>query len=420
MDQLNIIFIGHVDAGKSTIGGHIMYLMGMVSDRTLKKYQEAAKALNRESWFYSWALDTNDEERAKGKTVDVGRSSFTTKSKHITILDAPGHKSFVPNMINGAAQADVAILVISARKGEFETGFERGGQTQEHVMLVKTAGINRLIVLVNKMDDPTVQWDETRYQDIIHKLNPYLRKCGFNKSIFFPVSGLGGTNLFTSNKTVCPWYDGETFIHHLDSLPPIERNVESFCLIVSERIKDRGMVVSGKVESGTISKNKMVTIMPQNIQVEVLQVLDDDHEISTKLVVPGEHIKLRLKTEHDIGLGDVLCDNPCSTGKIFDAQVAIVESKSIICPGYTPVIHLHSCTRDVTLTHLICTIDKKSGEKGPLPRFLKQDQSAIVRLELMGSEVCMETYKNFSQLGRFTLRDEGRTVALGKILKVIK
>ncbi|XP_010165234.1 eukaryotic peptide chain release factor GTP-binding subunit ERF3A-like, partial [Antrostomus carolinensis] len=157
-EHVNVVFIGHVDAGKSTIGGQIMYLTGMVDKRTLEKYEREAKEKNRETWYLSWALDTNQEERDKGKTVEVGRAYFETEKKHFTILDAPGHKSFVPNMIGGASQADLAVLVISARKGEFETGFEKGGQTREHAMLAKTAGVKHLIVLINKMDDPTVNW----------------------------------------------------------------------------------------------------------------------------------------------------------------------------------------------------------------------------------------------------------------------
>merc|ERR1712227_867363 len=164
-EHVNIVFIGHVDAGKSTIGGQIMYLTGMVDKRTLEKYEREAKEKNRETWYLSWCMDTNLEERDKGKTVEVGRAYFETDRKHFTILDAPGHKSFVPNMIGGASQADLAVLVISARKGEFETGFERGGQTREHAMLVKTAG---------------VKWDKARYDYCKDNLTPYLKKVGFN------------------------------------------------------------------------------------------------------------------------------------------------------------------------------------------------------------------------------------------------
>ncbi|KAG8558286.1 hypothetical protein GDO81_016937 [Engystomops pustulosus] len=207
-EHVNVVFIGHVDAGKSTIGGQIMYLTGMVDKRTLEKYEREAKEKNRETWYLSWALDTNQEERDKGKTVEVGRAYFETEKKHFTILDAPGHKSFVPNMIGGASQADLAVLVISARKGEFETGFEKGGQTREHAMLAKTAGVKHLIVLINKMDDPTVNWSIDRYEECKEKLVPFLKKVGFNpkKDIhFMPCSGLTGANLKEPVET-CPWY----------------------------------------------------------------------------------------------------------------------------------------------------------------------------------------------------------------------
>ncbi|XP_039991419.1 eukaryotic peptide chain release factor GTP-binding subunit ERF3A [Xiphias gladius] len=225
-EHVNVVFIGHVDAGKSTIGGQIMYLTGMVDKRTLEKYEREAKEKNRETWYLSWALDTNQEERDKGKTVEVGRAYFETEKKHFTILDAPGHKSFVPNMIGGASQADLAVLVISARKGEFETGFEKGGQTREHAMLAKTAGVKHLIVLINKMDDPTVNWSLERYEECKEKLVPFLKKVGFNpkKDIhFMPCSGLTGANL-KDPVPECLWYTGLPFIAHLDSLPNFTRS----------------------------------------------------------------------------------------------------------------------------------------------------------------------------------------------------
>jgi peptide chain release factor subunit 3 len=153
---------------------------GQVDERTIQKYEKEAKEKNRESWYLAYILDTSEEERAKGKTVEVGRAHFNTTKKRYTLLDAPGHKNYVPNMIGGASQADVGVLVISARKGEFEAGFDRGGQTREHAMLAKTLGIQKLIVLVNKMDDPHVKWDKGRYDEIEGKLTPFLKKCGFN------------------------------------------------------------------------------------------------------------------------------------------------------------------------------------------------------------------------------------------------
>ncbi|NWT03497.1 ERF3A factor, partial [Mionectes macconnelli] len=424
-EHVNVVFIGHVDAGKSTIGGQIMYLTGMVDKRTLEKYEREAKEKNRETWYLSWALDTNQEERDKGKTVEVGRAYFETEKKHFTILDAPGHKSFVPNMIGGASQADLAVLVISARKGEFETGFEKGGQTREHAMLAKTAGVKHLIVLINKMDDPTVNWSNERYEECKEKLVPFLKKVGFNpkKDIhFMPCSGLTGANLKEQSE-FCPWYIGLPFIPYLDNLPNFNRSVDGpIRLPIVDKYKDMGTVVLGKLESGSICKGQQLVMMPNKHNVEVLGILSDD--VETDSVAPGENLKIRLKgiEEEEILPGFILCDlnNLCHSGRTFDAQIVIIEHKSIICPGYNAVLHIHTCIEEVEITALICLVDKKTGEKSKTrPRFVKQDQVCIARLRTAGT-ICLETFKDFPQMGRFTLRDEGKaTIAIGKVLKLV-
>ncbi|KAJ8384014.1 hypothetical protein AAFF_G00212580 [Aldrovandia affinis] len=427
-EHVNVVFIGHVDAGKSTIGGQIMYLTGMVEKRTLEKYEREAKEKNRETWYLSWALDTNQEERDKGKTVEVGRAYFETEKKHFTILDAPGHKSFVPNMIGGASQADLAVLVISARKGEFETGFEKGGQTREHAMLAKTAGVKHLIVLVNKMDDPTVNWSLERYEECKEKLVPFLKKVGFNpkKDIhFMPCSGLTGANL-KEPADLCTWYTGLPFIPHLDSLPNFNRSSDGpVRLPIVDKYKDMGTVILGKLESGSISKAQQLVMMPNRGHrlhtVEVLSLLSDD--VETEDATPGENLKLRLKgiEEEEILPGFILCnaENLCHSGRTFDAQIVIIEHKSIICPGYNAVLHIHTCIEEVQITALICLVDKKTGEKSKTrPRFVKQDQVCIARLRTAGT-ICLETFKEFPQMGRFTLRDEGKTIAIGKVLKLV-
>ncbi|XP_039227643.1 eukaryotic peptide chain release factor GTP-binding subunit ERF3A isoform X2 [Drosophila yakuba] len=426
-EHVNVVFIGHVDAGKSTIGGQIMSLTGMVDKRTLEKYEREAREKSRESWYLSWALDTNQEERDKGKTVEVGRAYFETDRKHFTILDAPGHKSFVPNMIGGAAQADLAVLVISARKGEFETGFDRGGQTREHAMLAKTAGVKHLVVLVNKMDDPTVNWDQTRYNECKDKILPYLKKLGFNPAkdlTFMPCSGLSGYGLKEQiSETLCPWYRGPAFIPFIDELPSLNRKSDGpFIMPIVDKYKDMGTVVMGKVESGTARKGQNLLVMPNRTQVAVDQLFSDDFEVTS--VGPGENVKIKLKgiEEEDVSPGFVLCDaaNPIKTGKIFDAQVVILEHKSIICAGYSAVMHIHCAAEEVTVKALICLVDKKTGDKSKTrPRFVKQDQVAIMRIECSGM-ICLEQFKLFPQMGRFTLRDENKTIAIGKVLKVVE
>lgn len=298
----------------------------------------------------------NISEREKGKTVEVGRAYFETERKHFTILDAPGHKSFVPNMIGGAAQADLAVLVISARKGEFETGFDRGGQTREHAMLAKTAGVKHLIVLVNKMDDPTVEWDEGRYNECRDKILPYLRKLGFNPAkdlTFMPCSGQTGQGLKEQLELkLCPWYRGPPFISFIDQLPLLNRKMDGpFIMPVVDKYKDMGTVVMGKVEAGEAKKGQSLLLMPNRTPVIVDQLWSDDEEVTS--VSPGENVKIKLKgiEEEDVSPGFVLCDSmtPIRTGRIFDAQLVILEHKSIICAGYSAVMHIHCAAEEVTV-----------------------------------------------------------------------
>ncbi|MCP9260743.1 G1 to S phase transition 1 [Dirofilaria immitis] len=406
-EHVNMVFIGHVDAGKSTIGGHLMYLTGMVDKRTLDKYEREAKDKGRESCassfsyfrYLSWALDTNDEEREKGKTVECGPER---------------HKQ------------NLAVLVISARKGEFETGFDRGGQTREHAMLVKTTGVKYLVVLVNKMDDPTVNWDEERFKEIQSKLTPYLRKCGFNPKtdiIYIPVSGLTGAFLKERpNAEFGSWYTGPCFIEYIDTmLPSISRDYEGpVRVIIADKYSDMGTIIIGKMESGVVVKGQTLTVMPNRTSIQVIQLWSDDVEIDK--VVSGDNVKLKLKgiEDNDILPGFVLCspDALCHVGRVFDAEVVILDHKSIIASGYSCVLHIQSATEEVVVKAVICTIDKKTGNK-VRARFVKQDEKCIMRLESSES-FCLEAFKNFPQMGRFTLRDEGKTIAIGKVLKLVE
>jgi len=426
-EHVNVVFIGHVDAGKSTIGGQIMYLTNMVDKRTLEKYEKEAKEINRETWYLSWCMDTNAEERNKGKTVEVGRAYFETEKKHFTILDAPGHKSYVPNMIGGASQADLAVLVISARKGEFETGFERGGQTREHAMLVKTAGVKHLVILINKMDDPTVKWEQKRYDYCRDQLTPYLKSVGFNPAkgqcFFMPCSGLTGQGILEPCGSDAPWYTGLPFIPYIDSLDTLKRHVDGpFMMPIVDKYSEMGTVVIGKVESGCMKKGDLLLVMPNRVEVKVDQIWSDDIEVTE--VTSGENIKTKVKgiEESEVTPGFVLCcpTNPIKTGRVFDAQVVMLDLKSIICAGFSCMLHLQAMAEEVTIKALICLVDKKTGEKSKTrPRFIKQDQIAIARF-VANHPICMETFKAHPQLGRFTLRDEGTTIAIGKILKVVE
>jgi len=421
-DHLNVVFVGHVDAGKSTLGGQIMYLTGMVDRRTLDKYEREAKEKNRETWYLSWALDTNQEERDKGKTVEVGRAFFRTNTKRFTILDAPGHRSYVPNMIGGTTQADIAILVISARRGEFETGFERGGQTREHAVLVKVAGVQHLIVLINKMDDSTVKWNRERYDKIKKSLLPFLKKIGFNQRDvhFMPCSGFTGANLKEGQPENHPWYTGLPLIPYLDQLATIKRDASApLRMPIVDRYKDMGVIVLGKLEAGTVTKAQQLVLQPNKKKVKVSSILRDETEVTT--AEAGENVKLRLDgvEEDEISKGFVLCSsvNLCNSSDVFVAQIMIIEYKSIIANGFRAIMHLHSCVEEVVIEKIIGLIDVKTGQKTKAKPYVKQGQSVVARLRTDGP-VCVEAFEDFPKMGRLALRDENITIAIGKVLKV--
>jgi len=426
-EHLNIVFIGHVDAGKSTIAGSVLYHTGMVDERTIQKYEKEAKENNRESWFLAYIMDTNEEERAKGKTVEVGRADFETKTKRYTILDAPGHKNYVPNMIGGASQADVGILVISAKKGEFESGFTKGGQTKEHSMLAKTLGIKYLLVVINKMDDPTVEWAKERYDEIQNTLSPYLKQCGFNLKdvIFLPISGLKGTNLKERlTKDVCPWYDGPSMLETLDILKPIDRlSSAPLRMPITDKYRDRGaVVVLGKVESGQITKGDTLVIVPNKVQVEVLGLFTSE-TTAVKTAKAGENVRVLIKgiDEENVHRGYLLSDKtkPVACQAKFEAQLAILEllpHKSIFSAGYTAIIHIHTAVEECTVTALVSQIDKKTLQVVKRkPQFIKNGGLVNCIIEC-NQPIPLELFSEIPQLGRFTLRDEGKTVAVGKVI----
>ncbi|KAK9246774.1 P-loop containing nucleoside triphosphate hydrolase protein [Lipomyces tetrasporus] len=428
-EHLSLIFMGHVDAGKSTMGGNLLFLTGTVDKRTMEKYEKEAKDAGRENWYLSWVLDLTKEERSKGKTVEVGRGYFETEKRRYTILDAPGHKTYVPSMIGGASQADVGILVISARKGEYETGFERGGQTREHAVLAKNQGVNKLIIAVNKMDDPTVNWSKERYDECTGKLGTYLKSLGYKPKedvTFMPVSAYSGANLKDRvAKDVCPWYDGPSLLEFLDSMPISERQINApFMMPVGSKYRDLGTMVEGKIESGHAKKGSQLLLMPNKVPVEVLTIYNET-EAEASTAVCGEQVKLRLKgvEEEDVQVGFVLSsvDHPVHTVIAFEAQIAIIELKSILSAGFTCVIHVHTAIEEVTFAALLHKLEKSTNRKSKKPpAFATRGMKIIARLEVVSTTgFCIERFEDYPQLGRFTLRDQGNTIAIGKVTKLL-
>ncbi|KAI0969576.1 P-loop containing nucleoside triphosphate hydrolase protein [Xylaria arbuscula] len=428
-EHVNVIFLGHVDAGKSTLGGSILYATGMVDERTMDKYKREAKELGRESWWLSWALDLTKEERSKGKTVEVGRGFFETEKRRYSILDAPGHKTYVPSMIGGAAQADVGVLVISARKGEYETGFEKGGQTREHAMLAKTQGVNKLVVVINKMDDATVQWSHDRYKECTTKLSQFLKGVGYNKSdvFYMPIAAQQLLNIKDRIPAgVCSFYDGPSLLEYLDDMQSLERKVNApFMMSVAGKYRDLGTMVEGKIEAGVCKKGMGLIMMPNKEKIEIA-ALYGETEDEIPIGQCGDQVRMRLRgiEEDDISPGFVLCSPKrlVHNVKAFEAQIRILELKSILTAGFNCVLHVHAAIEEVTFAALLHKLQKGTNRKSKVPpTHAKRGDSIIARMEVTGGagSVCVETFEEAPQLGRFTLRDQGQTIAIGKITKLI-
>lgn len=426
-EHVSIVFIGHVDAGKSTLGGQLLILTGMVDQRTVDKFRREAAEMGRESWVFSWALDSTKQERTKGITVEVGRAHFETDKRSYSILDAPGHKSFVPNMIGGASQADVGVLVISARTGEYEAGFEKGGQTREHAILAKTQGVNKLIVVINKMDDPTVAWSKERYDECTTKLSQFLRReAGYNPKtdvVFMPVSAFTGAGLKDRvDPKDCPWYSGPSLIEYLDSMQSFERKINAALMMpISTKWKDLGTILEGKIESGHIKKGNKVLMMPGEKQLEVTTVYNEtEEEVDGALC--GEQVRIRVKgvEEEDVLNGFVLTSlkSPVHTVTSFEAQIVILELQSLLTAGFSCVMHVHTAIEEVSFAALLHKLDKTNRKSKAAPAFAKQGMKIIARLETT-QPVCLERFSDFAQLGRFTLRDSGVTIAIGKVTKLL-
>eukprot|EP00980_Cylindrotheca_fusiformis_P009568 scaffold2109_cov216-Cylindrotheca_fusiformis.AAC.1 len=435
-EHLNMVFIGHVDAGKSTLSGNILYLTDNVDKRTIERYEKEAKDRNRESWFLAFIMDTNEEERAKGKTVEVGKAHFETELKRYTIMDAPGHKNYVPNMIMGASQADIGVLVVSARKGEFEAGFDRGGQTREHAMLAKTLGVSYLIVVVNKMDDPTVQWSKDRYDECVVTIRPYLKRCGFvikREVKFLPISGLQGANVKDEvSESECPWWkkcwqNGDnnttspTLLSLLDTLEIEDRDPNGPLRIpVLERYSDRGTIAMGKVESGIVRPGMKVILMPTGNEYKVDGVWANEEPVT--VARPGENVLIKLNGAglEDCRKGFVICsDPPCRAVDKFICKIAVTDmpdNTRILTAGFQAVFHAHCCEEECTIVKIYETKNNK-GHVVKGARFASEGMQCVCQIKLDRSAP-VETFDSMPFLGRFTLRTEGKSIAIGKITKL--
>lgn len=435
-------------------------------------------------------MDTTDEERAKGKTQECGRATFRTQLRHYTILDAPGHKNFVPFMIGGASQAEIGVLVVSSRAGEFEAGFERGGQTREHAVLAKTAGVGSLIVAVNKMDEHN--WSKDRWDYILENIQPFLKQSGFNlktQVTFIPLEGLSGLNLkdrLPPGK--CDWYDGPSLLELLDktkivlpdSQADLRISVSDKCVpsrillnslftdtagfsggsklaienckhsslhflvgrsqifvsachlltprrkfvrrihvpltdLIHTRYREADLFVTGKIFQGNITKGQKILCQPSNEQPTIMEILIDDQ--AQDFAVAGDNVLLKIRGVEDeiVFPGSVICaveGRPCPVVLTFEAKLNVLAAKSIMTAGYECMLHVHNSVVYCTIEQVISVIDRNTGEQ-KVP-FIRVGQQARVRLSV-SEKICVETYKDLQALGRFIMREDQMTTAIGVI-----
>ncbi|KAM6915413.1 HBS1-like protein [Xenentodon cancila] len=422
---LNLVVIGHVDAGKSTLMGHLLYLLGNVNKRTMHKYEQESKKAGKASFAYAWVLDETGEERDRGVTMDVGMTKFETDSKVVTLMDAPGHKDFIPNMITGAAQADVAVLVVDASRGEFEAGFEAGGQTREHALLVRSLGVTQLAVAVNKMDQ--VNWQQDRFQEIISKLGHFLKQAGFKESdvFYIPTSGLSGENLTarSSVAALTSWYSGPSLLGQIDAFKAPQRSIDKpFRLCVSDVFKDQGsgFCVTGKIEAGYIQTGDRILAMPPNETCTVKGItLHDD---ALDWAAAGDHVSLTV-TGMDIikiNVGCVFCDpkKPIRVCSRFRARILLFNIEVPVTQGFPVLLHYQTVSEPATIRKLVSVLHKSSGEVlKKKPKCLNKGMNAVVDIQTQ-RPVSLELYKDFKELGRFMLRYVGSTIAAGVVTEI--
>jgi elongation factor 1-alpha len=301
--HINIVVIGHVDAGKSTTTGHLIYKCGGIDKRTIEKFEKEAKEIGKASFKYAWVLDKLKAERERGITIDIALWKFETGKYYFTIIDAPGHRDFIKNMITGTSQADCAVLVVAAGQGEFEAGIDKNGQTREHALLAYTLGVKQLIVVVNKMDDKSVNWGEARFNEIKSEVSNFIKKIGYNpeKVPFVPISGWLGDNML-ERSTNLPWYKGPTLLEALDAIQEPKRPIDKPLRIPLQdvyKIGGIGTVPVGRVETGVLKPGAVVTFAPVNLTTEVKSV--EMHHEALPQATPGDNVGFNvLNVESDV------------------------------------------------------------------------------------------------------------------------
>jgi elongation factor 1-alpha len=425
--HVNLVVVGHVDAGKSTTTGHLIYKCGGIDERTIEKFEKEANEMGKGTFKYAWVLDKLKAERERGITIDIALWKFESAKRVFTIIDAPGHRDFIKNMITGTSQADAAVLMIASGEGEFEAGFSKDGQTREHALLAQTMGVRQMIVAINKMDDKSVNYSEKRYKEIKDELVTYLKKVGYNpaKIEFIPISGWVGDNMIDQSENM-PWYKGPYLLQALDNLNPPKRPTDKALRLPLQdvyKITGIGTVPVGRVETGIMKPGIVAQFGPMGQTAEVKCV--EMHHEKVDEAFPGDNVGFNVRglSVTDIKRGYVASDSkkePAKDTEVFNAQVIVMNHPGQIQNGYAPVLDCHTCHIACKFAKICNKIDKRTGKETEAePKFIKSGDAAMVDL-IPQKPMVVETFSDFPPLGRFAVRDMKQTVAVGVIKTTTK
>ncbi|XP_047322100.1 HBS1-like protein isoform X2 [Impatiens glandulifera] len=426
--QLNLAIVGHVDSGKSTLSGRLLHLLGQITHKEMHKYEKEAKSMGKGSFAYAWALDESAEERERGITMTVAVAYFDTNKYHVVVLDSPGHRDFVPNMITGATQADAAILVIDASVGAFEAGIDSfGGQTKEHAHLIRSFGVDQIIVAINKMD--VVHYSRDRFDAIKQQVTMFLRSCGFKDSFmtWVPLSAMENQNLIAppNDPQLLSWYKGPYLLEAIDSLQPPTRDYSKpvlmpICDVV--RLQSAGQVSAcGKLETGGLRSGSKVLVLPSG-DIGTVRSLERNSQ-SCSVARAGDNVSISLQgfDVNQVMAGGVLChpDFPVAVSNNLELKILVLDIATPILVGSQLEFHIHHVKEAARVSKISSLLDPKTGNvKKVMPRCLTAKQSAIIEVVLEES-VCVEEFSKCKALGRAFLRSMGRTIAVGIVTKIL-
>ena len=421
--HINLVFIGHVDHGKSTTVGRLLYDTKNVDEQTMRKLKDKAKELGKVGFEFAFVMDNLKEEQERGVTIDLAHKKFETSKYYFTIIDAPGHKDFIKNMITGASQADAGVLVVSGNPSD---GVQ--AQTKEHVFLARTLGVNQLIVYVNKMD--MAKYEEKRFSEVKEQVSALLKSVGYKPEeiAFIPGASLVGDNLAEKTKNMS-WYKGKSLLESLDDLKEPEKPTElPLRLPIQDvyKITGIGVVPVGRVETGVMKINDKVIVVPgregKGVTGEVKSI--EMHHEQMQQAEPGDNIGFNVRGigEKDIARGDVLghVDNVPTIATEFTAQIVVLNHPTVITKGYTPVFHIHTAQVACQVIEIEKKLDPATGQtKEEKPDFIKNGDAAIVKFKPVAPLV-IEKQKDIPQMARFAIRDSGTTVAAGMCIDLVK